>query len=69
MDFFLFGVRLREDSLGHWTLVEGNALLCIPSGLFSVPTPSELWFSLLLLEPHNSQEFCDFSLLASLHPT
>ena len=69
MDFFLFGVRLREHSLGHWTLVGGNALLSISSDLFSVPTPSELWFGLLLLEPHNSQEFCDFSLLASVHPT
>lgn len=65
MDFFVFGLHLEENSLGHLTLGGGPApypqwpLPCVYAGR-SLVEPS-------LLEPHTSQEFYVFTLLVSLH--
>lgn len=65
MDFFPFGICLGEDSLGHLTL-GGYPALYTQWPLLRVH-PARILFWFLLLEPYTSQEFCDFTLLSSLH--
>lgn len=48
--FFVFGLCLEEESLGHLTL-GGGALLPTRNGLCSLFTQPEVWFNPLFLNP------------------
>lgn len=65
MDFFHFSIYLGGDSLGHLTL-GGYPALSTQWPLLCVH-PAGILVFFLLLEPYTSQEFGDFTLLASLH--